>query len=119
GPRLSFLPLGVWGGRAGPPVLEASSANAKRLLADAGLARGTSVSLLIGDDGKRGDQSRIAEAIRASLAPAGISVPIQTESPEVALRIARNAQHQIALIEATVEAGDTPILPHPPPPLDG
>ena len=30
-PLLSFLPLGVWGRRDGPPVLEASSANAKRL----------------------------------------------------------------------------------------
>jgi len=37
-PLLSFLPLGVWGRRDGPPVLEASAANARRLLADAGLA---------------------------------------------------------------------------------
>ena len=112
-PLLSFLPLGVWGRRDGPPVLEASAANARRLLADAGLARGTSVSLLIGDDGQRGDQTRVAEAIRASLAPAGITVPIQTESPEVALRIARNAQHQMALIEARVEAGDPHFLLYP------
>src|SRR4030095_15364474 len=66
-PLLSFLPLGVWGRRDGPPVLEASSANAKRLLADAGLARGTSVSLLIGDDGKGGAQPRNAQALRAPL----------------------------------------------------
>jgi len=112
-PLLSFLPLGVWGRRDGPPVLEASAANARRLLADAGLARGTSISLLIGDDGQRGDQTRVAEAIRASLAPAGITVPIQTESPEVALRIARNAQHQMALIEARVEAGDPHFLLYP------
>ncbi len=70
-PLLSFLPLGVWGRRDGSPVLEANSANAKRLLTEAGFPRGTSAGLLIGEGDKRPDLSRVAEAIRASLANAG------------------------------------------------
>lgn len=112
-PLLSFLPLGVWGRRDGPPLLEANAANAKKLLAEAGFPRGTSAGLLIGDGGKRADQSRVAEAIRASLAPAGVSVPIQIESPEAALQLARTGQHQMALLEARVEAGDPHFLLYP------
>jgi peptide/nickel transport system substrate-binding protein len=112
-PLLSFLPLGVWGRRDGPPVLEGSPANAKRLLAEAGFPRGTSAGLLVGDGGKRPEQSQVAEAIRASLAPVGISAPIQIESPEVALQLARTGQHQMALVETRVEAGDPHFLLYP------
>jgi peptide/nickel transport system substrate-binding protein len=113
-PLLSFLPLGVWGRRDGPPVLEANPAKAKRLLTEAGFPSGTSAGLLVGDaGGRRVDASRVAEAIRASLAAVGISVPIQTESPEAALEIARNGQHQMALLEARVEAGDPHFLLYP------
>jgi len=112
-PLLSFLPLGVWARRDGPPVLEASPASAKRLLAEAGFPRGTSAGLLIGDGGKRVDQSLVAEAIRGSLAPAGFTVPIQIESPEAALQLARTGQHQMALLEARVEAGDPHFLLYP------
>jgi ABC-type transport system substrate-binding protein len=112
-PLLSFLPLGVWSRRDGSPVLEANPANAKRLLTEAGFPRGTSAGLLIDDGDKRLDQSRVAEAIRASLAAAGISVPIQVEAPEAALQLARTGQHQMALLEARVEAGDPHFLLYP------
>jgi peptide/nickel transport system substrate-binding protein len=112
-PLLSFLPLGVWSRRDASPVLEANPANAKRLLTEAGFPRGTSAGLLIGDGDKRLDQSRVAEAIRASLAAAGISVPIQVEAPEAALQLARTGQHQMALLEARVEAGDPHFLLYP------
>ena len=112
-PLLSFLPFGVWGRRDGLPVLEANADHARKLLAEAGFPRGTSAGLLISDGGKRVDQSRVAEAIRASLATAGISVPIQTESPEAALEMARAGQHQMALLEARVEAGDPHFLLYP------
>ena len=110
---LSYLPLGVWGRRDGSPVLEANPATAKRLLTEAGFPRGTSAGLLISDGDKRLDQSRVAEAIRASLATAGISVPIQVEAPEAALELARTGQHQMALLEARVEAGDPHFLLYP------
>ncbi len=112
-PLFAFLPLGVWGRRDGPPVLEANSITAKRLLEEAGFPRGTSAGLLIGDGGKAGDQSRVAEAIRAALATAGISVPIQVETPEAAAQLARTGQHQMALLEARVEAGDPHFLLYP------
>jgi peptide/nickel transport system substrate-binding protein len=112
-PLLSFLPLGVWGRRDGSPVVEGNAANAKRLLAEAGYPRGTSAGLLIAEGGKRLDQARLAEAIRASLATVGISVPIQAEPPEAALQIARTGQHQMALLEARVEAGDPHFLLYP------
>ena len=112
-PLLSYLPLGVWGRRDGSPVLEANPANAKRLLAEAGFPRGTSAGLLISDGDQRPDQARVAEAIRASLATAGIAVPIQVEAPEAALQLARTGQHQMTLLEARVEAGDPHFLLYP------
>lgn len=111
-PLLAFLPLGVWG-RRDTPVVEASAANAQRLLAEAGYPRGTSAGLLIAEGGKRLDQARLAEAVRASLATVGISVPIQAEAPDAALQLARTGQHQMALLEARVEAGDPHFLLYP------
>jgi len=112
-PLLSYLPLGVWGRRDGSPVLEANPANAKRLLTEAGYPRGTSAGLLISDGDTRPDQARVAEAIRASLAIAGIAVPIQVEAPEAALQLARTGQHQMTLLESRVEAGDPHFLLYP------
>jgi ABC-type transport system substrate-binding protein len=111
-PLLAFLPLGVWG-RRDTPVVEASAANAQRLLAEAGYPRGTSAGLLVAEGGKRLDQARLAEAVRASLATVGISVPIQAEAPDAALQLARTGQHQMALLEARVEAGDPHFLLYP------
>lgn len=112
-PLLSFLPLGVWSRRDGPPVLEANVAKAKRLLGEAGFPRGTSAGLLIGEGGGRLERSRVAEAVQAALANAGITVSIQTETPEAALQLAREGQHQMALVEARVEAGDPHFLLYP------
>ena len=112
-PLLSFLPLGVWGRRDASPVLEANPAKAKRRLAEAGFPRGTSAGLLIDDGGQGLDHAELAEAIRASLAAAGIVVPIQVEAPEAALQLARTGQHQMALLEARVEAGDPHFLLYP------
>ncbi len=112
-PLLSFLPLGVWGRRDASPIMEGSVANARRLLADAGYPNGFSASLLVADTAKRLDQQRLGEAIRASLAGAGITVPIQAEPAETVLQLARNGQHQMALLEARVEAGDPHFLLYP------
>jgi peptide/nickel transport system substrate-binding protein len=113
-PLLSYLPLGVWARRDGPPALEANRAKAKRLLTEAGFPRGTSAGLLVGNEGGQPvDPSRVAEAIRASLAAVGVSVPIQTEPVQTALELARTGQHQMALLEARVEAGDPHFLLYP------
>jgi ABC-type transport system substrate-binding protein len=94
-------------------VLEANPAKARRRLAEAGLPRGTPAGLLIDDGGQDLDHAQMAEAIRASLATAGISVSIQVEAPEAALQLARTGQHQMALLEARVEAGDPHFLLYP------
>jgi len=112
-PLLSYLPLGVWGRRDRRPVLEGDPVNAKGLLTEAGFPRGMSAGLLVSDGDKRLDQSRVAEAVRASLAPAGISVSVQVESPEAARQLAQSGQHQMALLEARVEAGDPHFLLYP------
>jgi peptide/nickel transport system substrate-binding protein len=112
-PLLSLLPLGVWARRDGPPVLEANPAKAKRLLAEAGVPGGTSAGLLIGEDEGRPYLARAAEVIRTTLAAVDLTVPVQTEPPERALELARAGQHQMALLEARVEAGDPHFLLYP------
>ena len=83
-PLQAFLPRGAWGRRDGPLLMGADHEQAKRLLVDAGLAPGASATLLVADAGNGFDQAKLAEAIRASLAAAGLAVTIQTESPESA-----------------------------------
>jgi peptide/nickel transport system substrate-binding protein len=112
-PLQGFLPAGVWGRREGPPVLEANPEAAKRLLAEAGLTSGVSAALLVAEGGRRIDASRIAEAVRGSLAPAGIAVPILLENPEAALALAQIGEHEMALLEARVEGGDPHFLLYP------
>jgi ABC-type transport system substrate-binding protein len=114
-PLLSFLPLGAWARRDGPPALEANPARAKRLLADAASPRAAAVGLLVADDdgGKRPHLPLLAQAIRTSLAAAGITVTIQTEPAETALELARTGQHQMAVLEARLEAGDPHFLLYP------
>jgi peptide/nickel transport system substrate-binding protein len=112
-PLQAFLPRGVWGRRDAPPLMQADAALAKRLLVEAGLTSGTATSLLIlpGDHGV--DQVRVAEAIRASVAAAGITATIQTEAPDAALALVQNAEAQLVLAEARVEAGDPHFLLYP------
>jgi dipeptide transport system substrate-binding protein len=112
-PLQGFLPPGVWGRREGPPILEANPEGAKRLLTEAGFARGTAATLLIAEGNRRLDAGRLAEAVRASLAGAGITVPIQLDSPEGALGLAQNGEHEMALLEARVEGGDPHFLLYP------
>ena len=114
-PLLSFLPLGAWARRDGPPALEANPAKAKRLLNEAGFPRGTSAGLLLADDegGRRPHLGPLAEAIRTSLAAVGITVPVQTEPAETALELARTGQFQMTVLEARMEAGDPHFLLYP------
>ncbi len=112
-PLQAFLPPGVWARREGPPLLEANPESAKQLLAEAGFARGTAAALLVAEGARRLDPGRLAEAIRASLAAAGITVPIQLESVESALALAQSGEHEMALLEARAEGGDPHFLLYP------
>lgn len=113
-PLRAFLPRGVWGRRDGPLLMGADHERARRLLAEAGLAAGMSTTLLVAEPGGSSvDQPKVAEALRASLAAAGFPVTIQTESPETVLSLMQAGEHQMALAEARVEAGDPHFLLYP------
>jgi peptide/nickel transport system substrate-binding protein len=109
----TFLPPGVWARRDGPPLMGASPERARRLFGEADLGAGFSASLLAADLGERLDRPRLAEAIRASLAPSGLTVTVRVEPPETALSLMRAGEHQMALAEARVEAGDPHFLLYP------
>jgi peptide/nickel transport system substrate-binding protein len=112
-PLQAFLPPGVWGRRDGPPVREASPELARRLFGEAGLGAGSSASLLVADSGDRLDPPKLADAIGASLAASGLNVTVRAEPPETALSLMRAGDHQMALAEARVEAGDPHFLLYP------
>ncbi len=112
-PLQAFLPPGAWSRRDGPPLMGADAERAKRLLTEAGLSPGGSATLVVADGGKRVDQPKVAEAIRASLEAAGFPVTIQVEAPEVALSLAQAGEHQMVLAEGRLEAGDPHFLLYP------
>jgi peptide/nickel transport system substrate-binding protein len=112
-PLRAFLPRGVWGRRDAAPLMSADAPLAKRLLAEAGFASGFRASLLILASAKGVDHTRVAEAIRAALAAGGITVTVQTETPEAALSQAQNGEHEMVLGEASAEAGDPHFLLYP------
>lgn len=109
----SFVPPGVWGGRPAALVTQGNPAAARRLLAEAGLSRAISATLLLAGDSPAGDQNPLAEAIRAALGAAGITVHVQTVSPAEVKRLAQSGEHQMVLMEARAEGGDPHLLLYP------
>jgi peptide/nickel transport system substrate-binding protein len=109
----TFLPSGVWSRRDGPPLMGGDAARARRLLGEAGLPPGAAAALAIVEGDKGVDQRRVAEAIRASLAAAALTVTIATETAEAALSLAQSGEGEMVLAEARVEAGDPHFLLYP------
>ena len=112
-PLQGFVPVGAWGRRDGAPIMSGDPEQAKRLLAEAGVPPGASVTLLIVEGDKRVDQTRVAEAIRGALGAAGLTVRINTEAGDGALALAQAGEHQLVLGEARAEAGDPHFLLYP------
>lgn len=112
-PLQSFLPPGVWGRREGSPIMTADPNGAQRLLAEAGAPKGVSATLLVSDAPGVIDQARLAEAIRASLAAAGISLQIRTELPQVAAQLSQLGDHEMVLTEMLVAGGDPHLFLYP------
>jgi peptide/nickel transport system substrate-binding protein len=112
-PLQGFLPTGVWARRDGPPIMEGNAERAKRLFTEAGLRRGISPTLVVADGDKRADVARVAEAIRASLAAADLTVTVQTEPTDAASPLVQSGEHAMALLEARVDAGDPHLLLYP------
>ena len=107
----SFLPPSVWGRRPGPPVAEADPAAARRALAEAGLPRGFSTALLV--VAGSAEQARIAEALRVSLAAAGIALQVQPTPAGELMALAQSGEHRMALLESQAEGGDPHLLLYP------
>jgi peptide/nickel transport system substrate-binding protein len=112
-PLTTFLPPGVWARRDGPALMGADPERAKRLFGEAGLGTGSAVSLLVADDTSSLDRPKLADAIHVSLNAAGLSVTVRAEPPETALSLMRAGEHQMALAEARIEAGDPHFLLYP------
>jgi peptide/nickel transport system substrate-binding protein len=103
-PFASYLPPGAWAGRESHfPAYD--PARARRLLAQAG-ATSPRVSLLTGEAPTGVDLPRLAEAMRLSLQTAGFDVAVRTESGDVARRMMREGDTELALFEATLTAND-------------
>jgi peptide/nickel transport system substrate-binding protein len=112
-PLQTFLPPGVWARRDGPDLMGADPERARRIIEEAGLVAGSSVSLLVADSDDGVDRPKLADAIRASLAASGLTVNVRAEPPETALALMRAGEHQMVLAEARVEAGDPHFLLYP------
>ena len=112
-PLQAFLPRGVWARREGPPLMGADPEHGKRLFAEAGLGASSSVTLLVSEARNRVDQAKLSEAIRTSLAAAGLSVTIRPAPAETTLSLMQSGEHQMALAEGWVEAGDPHFLLYP------
>jgi peptide/nickel transport system substrate-binding protein len=107
----AFLPPALAPGLERPLLPEPDPAVARRLLAQAGV-RAPLPILLAGAAGPF-DQTRVAEAVRAGLAAAGLPAVISPEPADSAFRIAQRGDHQIVLLEAQADAGDPHFLLYP------
>jgi len=109
-PLQGFLPSGVWARREARMMMEGDAERAKRLFAEGGLRRGIAPTLLVVDGDKGVDMARVAEAVRASLNAADLTVTVKAEPAEVASPLVRAGEHALTLLEARVEAGDPHFL---------
>jgi peptide/nickel transport system substrate-binding protein len=112
-PLQGYLPSGVWGRRDARTAMEGDGDRARRLFAEGGLRRGGAATLLVAESDKQVDMTRVAEAVRASLAAADLPVTVQTQPIDVALPVLQAGEHVMALLEARVEAGDPHLLLYP------
>jgi peptide/nickel transport system substrate-binding protein len=107
-----FLPRGVWAWSETPPIALGDPVVAKRLLAEAGVGQGFSAAL-VADASAGPEVTRAAEMIRAVLGAASIAVTVRTDTAEVALAAMQSGTHDLALTEATADAGDPHFLLYP------
>jgi peptide/nickel transport system substrate-binding protein len=96
-PHAAYLPPGAWAVRTAPsPVHDAI--RARRLLAEA-RAGAPTLTLLAPEASTGVDTARLAEAIRLSLAVAGITVPVRQATADVYLQALRQGEGELALME--------------------
>src|SRR5262249_1771797 len=109
-PLQSFLPPGVWARREGSPVLGGSRDTIKRLMGEGAWPKGFTATMAFPEEP---GLARLAETLRAALAAA--EIPIQPRPERVdTLRAPRQAgDHDVALVEGRVTAGDPHLLLYP------
>jgi len=112
-PLQSFLPPGVWGRREGSPIMVGDPNGARRLLAEAGVPKGITTTLLVSDAPGVIDQARLVEAIRLALSSAGISVEVRIENPQVVAQLSQHGDHEMLVTEARVAGGDPHLFLYP------
>jgi peptide/nickel transport system substrate-binding protein len=112
-PLASPLPPGVWAAQPAAKPPENRAETARRLLVEGGALRAISVGLTVTPLAAPLDGTRVAQALREVLAPGGVNVTMAALTPETAIRLAQNGEHQLALAEAQVEGGDPHLLLYP------
>jgi ABC-type transport system substrate-binding protein len=80
---------------------------------EGGALRAISVSLMVTPLAAPLDGARLAQTLSETLAPGGVNLTIAAVTPETALRLAQNGEHQMALAEAQVDGGDPHLLLYP------
>jgi peptide/nickel transport system substrate-binding protein len=112
-PLTTTLPPGVWGHQPGSKPPDNRAETARRMLVEGGAVRAISVGLMTTPLAPPLDGGRVAEALRETLAPGGVNLTIMALTPDTALRLAQNGEHQVALAEAQADGGDPHLLLYP------
>ena len=108
----SFLPRGVWAWSEVQPLVLGDAVAAKRLLGEAGVGQGFTASMMV-DAGAGPEIVRAADTIRVALGAASVTVSVRAEPPDAALAAMQSGGHDLALTEASAEAGDPHLLLYP------
>lgn len=107
-PVRGFLPAGAWGARE-VPLPPHDPGRARRLLREAGVER-ASLTLLVREagaaEGEAPDARRLAEAIRISLAVAGVAVTVRPEPDAAYARALAQGAAELALFGARFDLPD-------------
>jgi peptide/nickel transport system substrate-binding protein len=112
-PLTSPVPPGVWGHQPAGKPPDNRPETARRLLVEGGALRAISVGLMVTPLAPPLDGTRLAEALREALAPGGVNLTVTAVTPETALRLAQNGEHQMLLAEAQADGGDPHLLLYP------
>src|SRR2546422_935151 len=112
-PLQSFLPPGVWARREGSPVLGGSRRAVKTLLAEGGWSEAFTPTLLVPSEVSPLNLPKVAEAIQVALGAQNIQLALRTEPLDAARAILQKGDHDLALLEAPVTAGDPHLLLFP------
>ncbi len=106
-PLQSFLPSGVWARREGSPLLGGGREAVKALLAEGGgWPNGFKATLLVPTEAAPVNLPKLAEALGLALGAADIPVEVKAAASDAVREAAQKGEHDLALVEAAVVAGD-------------